>query len=102
MNEIEKLAWLSFKSIVENFLRDHKSHNYEELVNSCSSVGCLMSVKLHFLHSHLEYFPDNLGYYSEEQDERFHQDLNVMEILSRVGCKYNGGLLLDVKKINLK
>ena len=34
MNEIEKSAWLSFRSIVENFLRDHRSHNYEELVNS--------------------------------------------------------------------
>ena len=34
MNEIEKSAWLSFKSTVENFLRDHKSHDYEELVNS--------------------------------------------------------------------
>ena len=34
MNEIEKSAWLSFKSIVENFLRDHKYHDYEELVNS--------------------------------------------------------------------
>ena len=38
-----------------------------------------MSVKLHFWHSHQEYFPDNLGYYSEEQCERFHQNLNVME-----------------------
>ena len=34
MSEIEKSAWLSFKSIVENVLRDHKSHDYEELVNS--------------------------------------------------------------------
>ena len=34
MNGIEKSAWLSFKSIVENLLRDHKSHDYEELVNS--------------------------------------------------------------------
>lgn len=42
-------------------------------------LGCLMSVKLHFLHSHLEYFPNNLGDYSEEQGERFHQDLKVME-----------------------
>ena len=38
-----------------------------------------MSVKLHLLYSQLEYFSDNLGYYSEEQGERFHQDLNVME-----------------------
>ena len=34
MNAIEKSAWLRFKSIVENFLRDHKCHDYEELVNS--------------------------------------------------------------------
>ena len=34
MNEIEKAAWLSFKSIVEYFLRDHKSHDFEQLVNS--------------------------------------------------------------------
>ena len=31
MNDIEKSAWLNFKSIVEN---NHKSHDYEELVNS--------------------------------------------------------------------
>ena len=34
MNEVEKSAWLSFKIIAENFLRDHKSHVYDELVNS--------------------------------------------------------------------
>ena len=27
-----------------------------------------MSVKVHFLHSHIDYFPENLGHYSEEQD----------------------------------
>ena len=32
MNEIEKSAWLSFKSMVENFLRHHKSHDHDELV----------------------------------------------------------------------
>ena len=52
MNEIEKLAWLSFKSIVENFLRDHKSHDYEELVNGLldnyQRLGCLISVNCIF------------------------------------------------------
>ena len=38
-----------------------------------------MSLKLHFLDSHVEYFPDNLGEYSEEQGDRFHQDIKVME-----------------------
>ena len=38
-----------------------------------------MSVKVHFLHSHLDYFPENLGAMSEEQGERFHQVLKTME-----------------------
>ena len=38
-----------------------------------------MSIKLHFLHSHLEHFPENLGDYSEEQGERSHQDINEIE-----------------------
>jgi len=39
-----------------------------------------MSFKVHFLHSHVDYFPDNLGAYSEDQGEKFHQDLLTMEI----------------------
>ncbi|GFU98556.1 uncharacterized protein TNCV_3653871 [Trichonephila clavipes] len=38
-----------------------------------------MSVKVHFLHSHLDYFSENLGAVSEEQGERFHQDIKEME-----------------------
>ena len=38
-----------------------------------------MSITLHFLHSHLYDFPENLGAVSDEQGERFHQDLNTME-----------------------
>ncbi|GBP60164.1 hypothetical protein EVAR_41854_1 [Eumeta japonica] len=38
-----------------------------------------MSIKLHYLRNHLDKFPDNLGNYSEEQGERFHQDLKVIE-----------------------
>jgi hypothetical protein len=38
-----------------------------------------MSLKLHFLHFHLDYFPENLGDLSEEQGEGFHQDVKEME-----------------------
>ena len=38
-----------------------------------------MSIKVHFLHSHLDRFPHNLGDLSEKQGERFHQDMKVME-----------------------
>ena len=46
--------------------------------NSCQN-GAHMSVKMHFLRSHLEYFPENCGDFSEEQGERFHKDINDME-----------------------
>ena len=42
-------------------------------------LGCKMSLKLHFLFSHLDQFPENLGAVSEEQGERFHQDIKEME-----------------------
>ena len=36
-----------------------------------------MSVKLHFLFSHIDRFPDNLGAISDEQGELFHMDLKT-------------------------
>ncbi|UYV75638.1 hypothetical protein LAZ67_13000813 [Cordylochernes scorpioides] len=38
-----------------------------------------MSLKIHFLHSHLDFFPDNLGAVSDEHGERFHQAISSME-----------------------
>jgi len=43
------------------------------------NLGCLMNLKVHFLHSHLDYFPKNLGDLSEEQGERSHQDMKEIE-----------------------
>jgi len=37
-----------------------------------------MSIKVHFLFSHIENFPENLGDVSDEQGERFHQDIKIM------------------------
>lgn len=42
-------------------------------------VGVNMSLKIHFLHSHLDFFPKNLGDESDEHGERFHQQMKVME-----------------------
>jgi hypothetical protein len=36
-----------------------------------------LSLKVHFLHSHLDFFPQNLGAVSDEQGERFHQNISV-------------------------
>ena len=38
-----------------------------------------MNLKVYFLNSHIECFHENLGAYSEEQSERFHQDVRDIE-----------------------
>ena len=51
--------------IVEEFLGNHRRHDYamvvSNLIESYKKLGCRMSLKLHFLHSHLDFFRDNLG-----------------------------------------
>lgn len=38
-----------------------------------------MTIKLHFLHSHIDFFPDKVGDFSEEHGERCHQDMKDIE-----------------------
>ena len=60
-----------------------------------------MNLKLHFSDSHIDYFPKNLGNYSEEQGERFHQDIRDMEsryISRKMEREHDGGLLLEPQK----
>ena len=40
-----------------------------------------MSLKVCFLQALLKYFLQNLGDASEEHEERFHQDIKIMETL---------------------
>lgn len=83
MNREEKNAWQSFKAVAQNFLGNRKSPDYKQIVSKMISdfhkLQCNMNLKLHFLDSHLDEFPENLGDFSEEQGERFHQDIKVME-----------------------
>ncbi|KYN41547.1 hypothetical protein ALC56_04010 [Trachymyrmex septentrionalis] len=71
----EKTALLSFKA-VKGFLGNRKKANYKDLVqlmlDKFKKLGCNMSVKSHFLNSHLDFFPANLGDVNKEQEERFH------------------------------
>jgi len=85
LNETEGNAWLSFKRICKDFLGNHKSGNYQDVVQdlftSYKTMGCNMSLKNHFLQSHLDFFQENLGEISDEHGERFHQDIMGMEKL---------------------
>jgi len=85
----EKAAWLSFKKVVENFLGNHKSDNYAELVadllrNYQKLLSDKLQVTLSPFTSRLFSKNLNFGDYSEEQGERFHQDIKEMEY------KYDG------------
>ena len=42
-------------------------------------MRCRMSIKLHSLHCHLDFFQENIGDFSEEHGRRFHQDIQPME-----------------------
>ena len=70
---VEKAAWISFKKVDQNFLGNLKSENYKEIVKKMEKdfliLGCLMSLKFHFLNSHIDYFTMNLGDYGDEQGE---------------------------------
>uniref|UniRef100_A0A0K2UZR5 Putative LOC100901472 [Metaseiulus occidentalis] n=1 Tax=Lepeophtheirus salmonis TaxID=72036 RepID=A0A0K2UZR5_LEPSM len=70
---LSKIWWISswrttnYKELVKRLIEDYKD------------MGCKMSIKIYFLHTHLTCFPDNLGDQSDGQGERFHRDLMVME-----------------------
>ena len=52
-----------------------------------------MSLKLHVLHAHLDHFKSNIGDYSEEHGERFHQDIRSFE--ERYKGQYNENMMGD-------
>ena len=83
--EAELSTWQSLKPVVTNFLGNHRSAEYEKEIEkplkSFRQLEARMSVKLHFLQSHLDFFSKNCGDLHEEQGEHFHQDIRIMEEL---------------------
>ena len=97
MTAVEARAWVAFANVVQGFLGNKKDDNYKEIVDELllSLRGLLdrMSIKLHYLHRHLDKFPDSLGDVNEEQGERFHQDIKVME--NRYQGRWNSHMMSD-------
>ena len=56
-------------------------------------LGCNMSLKLHFMDSYLNFFPENMCGASDEHGERFHQEISEME--NRYKGKPSPSLLAD-------
>ena len=64
LNETERNAW-SFKRICKDSLGNQMAENYQDVVQDLltlyKAMGCNMSLKIHILESHLDFFPENLG-----------------------------------------
>ncbi|KAL6478203.1 hypothetical protein MHYP_G00140380 [Metynnis hypsauchen] len=97
LNRKERTAWNSFVAVVRGFLGNHKDENYVQLVQTLiknyAAMGCRMSLKIHILDAHLDKFKENMGAYSEEQGERFHQD--IMNFERRYQGQYNENMMGD-------
>ena len=97
MTATEAAAWKTFRDVVENFLGNKHSSDYKILVNNLmveyEKMGCRMSLKMHFLHSHLDFFSPNMGDISEEHGERFHQD--IAETERRYQGRWNSNMMGD-------
>ena len=65
LNETERNTWLSFKRICKDFSENHKAANHmhvvQNLLTSYKAMGCIMSLEIHFLEFHFDFFPENLG-----------------------------------------
>ena len=81
MSDFERNPLQAFRMM--GFLGNHRKDSYamveSNLIESYEKLGCRTSLKLHFLHSHLDFFRDNLGNISEEYGERFHQYIQAIE-----------------------
>ncbi|UYV80577.1 hypothetical protein LAZ67_19000774 [Cordylochernes scorpioides] len=88
LKEDEKNAWLALIDVVKHFLGNNKLPNYarivENMISKFHKLECITNLIFHFMDSHLNLFPDNLGAESEEQGERFHQYIKIIE------QRYNG------------
>ncbi|QQP54164.1 Uncharacterized protein FKW44_006903 [Caligus rogercresseyi] len=82
MNTLECAAWKSFVQVVNNFLGNTKAANHARLISTM--IEAFQKLK----------FPENLGAMSDEQGERFHQDMRQIEE------SHDGGLLLALKRDN--
>lgn len=79
----EKVAFEAIDMVIKNFLGNKRAENYkeivEEMIDAFRVMRVNMSLKIHFLADHLDFFPENCGDCSDEHGERFHKDIAKIE-----------------------
>ena len=96
MSVVKKEAWIAFRHVFHSLLGNKKNDNYKKIMENifvrCADMKCRMSIKLHYLHSHLKFFILNLGDVSEEHRGRFSSGYSCSDekIPGQVGCRNDG------------
>lgn len=77
LGDEEKIAWNSVKAVIHNCLGADRSEDWQLHINamlaSFENIGVSMSLKIHFLHYHMDHFGRQVPTESDEHGERFHQ-----------------------------
>jgi hypothetical protein len=83
LNSNELCAWISFRSFVCGFLGMRKEENYRKMIQNLlqnyQKLGCWMSLKIHFLYSHLNFYSENIGIFRDEKGEWFYLNITKMQ-----------------------
>ena len=83
MTVAERAAWCSYDSVIQEFLNNTTASNYRNLVDvmlqNFQALGARMSIKFHYLFSHLDCFPENLGDVSENKGRSFIKTLGQLK-----------------------
>lgn len=106
MNKMELEAWKAFVLAMKNFTGSKTAAwNYAELVTNmttaCRNLRCNMSIKIHYLFSHKDQFPENLGSVSNKQGASFHQDMKEIKTRHQgpcQGCRHEGYYCWTLKR----
>ena len=71
----EKKDWDAFRLVSTNFVGNIRAENYKDLIENTLSLYeklvCNISLKIHMLHSHFDFFPDICGMFSDEHGVLF-------------------------------
>lgn len=93
-------AWNALKDVIQNVLGINRAEPAEvkrlvkTMLDSYHAINASMTLKLHFLHHHLDDFLKQLPTESDQQGERFHQVTMPME--KRYKGKKPDALLAEV------
>ena len=104
LNETKINAWLSFKRICKDFLGSHKAANcqdvVQDLLTSYKTMGSNMSLKIHFLESHLNFFPQKISAKSVTNTVKyFTKTFWLWKSGTKAsGLQYVGRLLVDTEE----